>query len=311
MSAKDAPGEVNKDKVFDSSSSSSEDDEIIYRAADIKKKPKTEFFVNVEGAEARAKAAAKREEEEKKALERAEKELEKEAKAEQAAAEKKLVEEKKKIDEVTAYVKKQKRAKEKAINKEKNKKRNSRIAIISAVSVGIIAIIVAIVVAVINLIIIPEQERLAKEKEQRESNARVMAQYLAVPYHAIIYEMDKDEKLFEAVENYHFDDVRRIYDEYLADVTDNETKAYVYLNMAERIGEHTTDEYDEMIEAVKTALIYAPNDTYILTRLHDYYVAIDDREHANEVTQTINDVLGEAPTEQQLKADQGEEWGEG
>ena len=250
MSAKDAPGEVNKDKVFDSSSSSSGDDEIIYKAADIKKRRKTEFFVNVEGAEERAKAAQKRLEEEEKAIAKAEKDLQKIADAEQAEVDRELVEERKKVDEVNAYIQKQRKEKVKAEVKARNKKRNSRITKIVTIAVVAVAVIAIAVITVVNLVIIPEQKRLAEEEEQRRIDEQVKAEFLAVEHNAIIAKLNVDADLFEAVENYHFDDVKRIYAEYLEDVTDNETKAYVYLDMADRIAAHTTDEYDEIIKQI-------------------------------------------------------------
>ncbi|MBR0134082.1 hypothetical protein IJM16_02355 [Candidatus Saccharibacteria bacterium] len=311
MSAKDAPGEVNKDKVFDSPSSSSGDDEIIYKAADIKKRRKTEFFVNVEGAEERAKAAQKRLEEEEKAIAKAEKDLQKIADAEQAEVDRELVEERKKVDEVNAYIQKQRKEKVKAEVKERNKKRNSRITKIVAIAVAAVAVIAIAVITVVNLVIIPEQKRLAEEEEQRRIDEQVKAEFLAIEHNAIIAKLNVDADLFEAVENYHFDDVKRIYAEYLEDVTDNETKAYVYLDMADRIAAHTTDEYDEIINALETARIYAPKDTYVLRRLRDAYLMVDNNEQVAAIDEELKEIGGKRPTDEELEEQNEEEDGQG
>lgn len=115
MSAKNAPGEVNESPNFDSpniTSTADEGQEVIdataeerkkaetvdidgippkekelqFRAEDIKKKGKTEYFVNVEGAEERKKEAAKKAKEEAEIV--AKKAKEEQAAADKAAAEK-------------------------------------------------------------------------------------------------------------------------------------------------------------------------------------------------------------------------------
>lgn len=126
MSAKDAPGEVNKNPNFDSPNISSaadeeqqaidaaaeerkkaetvdidgipiEEKELQFKAEDIKKKGKTEYFVNVEGAEERKKEAAKKAKEEAEAAAR--KAKEEKAAADKAAAEQAAAEAKAKTEE--------------------------------------------------------------------------------------------------------------------------------------------------------------------------------------------------------------------
>lgn len=126
MSAKDAPGEVNENPNFDSPNISSaadeeqqaidaaaeerkkaetvdidgipiEEKELQFKAEDIKKKGKTEYFVNVEGAEERKKEAAKKAKEEAEAAAR--KAKEEKAAADKAAAEQAAAEAKAKTEE--------------------------------------------------------------------------------------------------------------------------------------------------------------------------------------------------------------------
>ena len=125
MSAKNAPGEVNENPNFDSPNISSaadeeqqvidaaaeeqkkaetvdidgvpiEEKELQFKAEDIKKKGKTEYFVNVEGAEERKKEAARKAKEEAEAA--AKKAKEEKAAAEKAAAEKAAAEAKAKTE---------------------------------------------------------------------------------------------------------------------------------------------------------------------------------------------------------------------
>lgn len=126
MSAKNAPGEVNENPNFDSPNISSaadeeqqaidaaaeerkkaetvdidgipiEEKELQFKAEDIKKKGKTEYFVNVEGAEERKKEAAKKAKEEAEAAAR--KAKEEKAAADKAAAEQAAAEAKAKTEE--------------------------------------------------------------------------------------------------------------------------------------------------------------------------------------------------------------------
>ena len=158
MSVNNAPGEVNKDKFFDSPNISSAEDEIEepevdkeaeerkkretveidgvpiegkeikYKAEDIKKKGKMNYFVDVEGAENRAKNEAKKAEEEKAAAEKKaaeeKKSAERKVKEAEAAANREVVEEKKHLEEVNAYIKRQR--KQKAHDDKKEKARDSR-----------------------------------------------------------------------------------------------------------------------------------------------------------------------------------------
>ena len=125
MSAKNAPGEVNENPNFDSPNISSaadeeqqaidvaaeerkkaetvdidgipiEEKELQFKAEDIKKKGKTEYFVNVEGAEERKREAAKKAKEEAEAAAR--KAQEEKAAADKAAAEQAAAEAKAKVE---------------------------------------------------------------------------------------------------------------------------------------------------------------------------------------------------------------------
>ena len=337
MSAKDAPGEVKNNNIFDSPNISSsvddieeivdkkveeqkkretvdidgvpiEDKEIKYRASDIRKKKKMEYFVNVEGAEERAKAEEKKKEEEKKAIAKAAKDIEKEKLAEKADAEKKAVEERKKIAEVTKYINKQKTEKAKeaksAERKAKSKKRN--IIILSVIA------LLAVVGVVATILIVQgdarrEEEIAAKKKEEELEKYREQA--LSDPVNAAIHKLDQSEKLDNELSNADFRQVDLVYDELLDQIDDDYVKARIYMDKANRIARYHDDETEQIIDAVDHAVAFAPDDLLTLYEAIEKYQSAGMMDKAAETQRKYEEVMAFQSEihEQELEEDEDEE----
>jgi hypothetical protein len=340
MSAKDAPGEVKDKELFDSPNiSASEEEEIIkpevdkeaeeqkkretvdidgvpiddkdikYKASDIRKKGRMNYFVHVTDASKYEKLAEKRKAEAKRAAEHRAAEEKREAEHEEkvaaAAAVKKQAEEKKHIDEVNEYVKQKKREKAAADKKEDRKySARRRTIIISAIAVVVVAVIgVAVALIVSNI------QRIADEDaEKRRLDEEYLAEFMANPVNAMLEKINKDEQIIGYIENYQFEEVYRIYDEYLFEVTDNHVKAYVYMDLADKIRMNTTGEEKEVVKVMEKARIYEPEDRYLLSHLQSAYFEAGEKEKAKEVKAEIDRL---APLEVRIGDAEDDEEGEG
>lgn len=323
MSVNNAPGEVDNKDIFDSPNISGAEEEtteavdkaaeeqkkretvdidgvpidekdIKYKAEDIRKKKKMKYFVNVEGEKEREKAEAKKQAVAKRAVEKmnaeAEREVEREEKAAKAAEAKKQAEEEKQIKEVEAFVKKHAKEQEaKPVDDAKKARSDKR----KLVFLGIIAAVVVIVIVVAFVVIAIKGKIVADKEEEDRKEKEYVARFLSDPANAAISKLYKDKDLENALDNYHFDQVKRIYAEYLKDITDDKAKAYVYLNMASRISEVAPTEYDEIIAALEKARDYAPEDTYVLSRLRDGYDPKKDGTKRAEVDRELNRLMSE------------------
>ena len=304
MSANDdAPGEVNKNKVFYSPNISSSDEEIEeeedkateeqkkretvevdgvpieekdikFKAEDIKKKKKINYFVNVEGAEERAKAEAKRKEEEKRAAEKQaedeKKAVERQKKEERIAAHKKLAEDTRKLADIKAYINKQK--KQKAHSDKRAESRSSKRGPIIAVGISILVAVAAILV--VNLIIIPANQRNAEEFAQR--NQKYDYDHLA----SVIYDLNSDENLNNDIMNYNFDAAYKTYALQASQMKNDTERAHLYIDLAERINTYASDYQEEVISAAEIALVYAPFDPEVDYYLMNLYYVNGDEENA-------------------------------
>ncbi len=316
MSVNDAPGEVNKDKVFDSPNISSseeeiekevdkaaeeqkkretvdidgipiEEKEIKYKAEDIKKKTKMNYFVNVEGAEERAKAEAKRKEEAKRAAakqaEDEKKAAEKQKREEQAAADKKLADEKKQLDEVNAYVKKQKNAKVRA---EKKEKRGTDIEETKAfllkgwrkyVTVGITLVSIVVIALSIALPIVNENIKNSEPDQPVEVSSEFRQ----------TIDIINSDTVKNAFDNYDFNTVDILYNEAESMLKSDKEIAVLYLNKAKRTANADLDEKDRIRAAIRKANVYGGDDIEIVSGMQEAYSLIEDRENANRMWERI------------------------
>ncbi len=316
MSVNDAPGEVNKDKVFDSPNISSseeeieqevdkaaeeqkkretvdidgipiEEKEIKYKAADIKKKTKMNYFVNVEGAEERAKAEAKRKEEAKRAAakqaEDEKKAAEKQKREEQAVADKKLADEKKQLDEVNAYVKKQKNAKVRA---EKKEKRGTDIEETKAfllkgwrkyITVGITLVSIVVIALSIALPIVNENIKNSEPDQPVEVSSEFRQ----------TIDIINSDTVKNAFDNYDFNTVDILYNEAESMLKSDKEIAVLYLNKAKRTANADLDEKDRIRAAIRKANVYGGDDIEIVSGMQEAYTLIEDRENANRMWERI------------------------
>jgi hypothetical protein len=270
------------------------------------------YFVHVTDASKYEKLAEKRKAEAKRAAEHqaaeAKREAEREEKEAAAAAVRKQTEEKKHIDEVNEYVKQQKRAKATAAKKDGRDERKAsvrrRIITISSIVAAII-----VVVGIAAALIIINQHRIADEEEQkRKQDEEYLAEFMANPTNAMLDKINKDEEIKRLIENYRFEEVYTIYENYLIDTTDNRVKAYVYMDLADKIRMNTTGEAEEVVKVMEKARIYWPNDPYLLSHLQSAYTEAGDSDKAEEVKAEIDRLL---PLEVRIENDGDEEWGEG
>ncbi len=340
MSAKDAPGEVNNKTLFDSPNISAseettnikpevdkeaeerkkretvnidgipiDDKDIKFKAADIRKKQKMKYFVHVTDASKYEKQAARRKAQAKRAAEQiaAEEKREAERKEKEAAvaAVKKQAEEKKHIDEVNAYVKQKKRENAAAAKKETRGHAVRR----RTITIGAIVATVLIVVGVVVALIISNAQRIADEEaEKRKLDEEALAEYMANPVNAMLEKIHENKEIDGYIENYQFDAIYPIYEEYLYDVTDNHVKAYVYMDLADKIRQNTTGEEAEVVKIMEKARIYDPEDRYVLSHLQDAYNAAGEREKAKEVKAEIDRL---SPLEVRIDNGDEDEGGQG
>lgn len=326
MSAKDAPGEVNTNEVFDSPNISSEEDiaseeskaveeqkkretvdidgvpidekDIEYKAEDIRKKKKINYFVDVEGAEERAKEEAKKKEiakrEAEKIAEAEKQDAERKEKAEKDAAEKKKLEEKKQIEEVNAYIKRQKADKAKKERNEKiannlsaNKKKIT-IASIAALAVIALCVVVGIVFNINN-----DGGEIESEEEQK----KVMEEYVKKTendkYFTATYDLDTSEDLERALKNHDYETVDFIFQSYIDETNDNIEKGKLYANKAKRILKSNNRAKDQVMAAIMKAYELAPEEVSVLQPLHDIYVFYDDLDNADKIQKKLDDAYQE------------------
>jgi hypothetical protein len=313
MSANNAPGEVNKDKVFDSPNISSAEDEIEepevdkeaeerkkretvdidgvpiegkdikYKAEDIKKKSRMNYFVDVEGSEERAKAAAKKAEDEKNAAkhkaEEEKKTAERKEKEAKEAAERKVSEEKKHLEEINAYVKRQK--KEKAHEAKKEKARDSRFRKLfwtgkrKLIIPAAIALLTIIGICVYFCVVIPlqnfeddQESRALADAEAQRHDERTNGN----AYYESREPLDKSEDLKSALDNYDYDTVELIFQEYIDKAENSSDKARLYMDEAKRIWDtNPDDEKDRIYRILLQAYEIDPEDTDVLQSMIDIY----------------------------------------
>ena len=326
MSAKNAPGEVNNKGLFGSPNiTSSEEDitsevdkaaeeqkkretvdidgvpidekDIKYKSEDIRKKGKLNYFVNVEGAEERAKEAAKKKEIAKREAEKiavAEKQDAERKKREEAeAVEKKKLDEKKQIEEVTAYIKRQKSEKAK---KERNAKiankfaANKKKLIIVGVALLVIAsaaFAIAGIIAYINRdaggYISDEDEAKADEKYTEKINQD--------QYFMATLNLDENEDLERALKNHDYEIVDLIYQEFLDKMDKDNDKARLYADKANRIWKADTRQKEQVMAAILAAYELDPDELSVLQTLQSVYTFYDEPEKAKEISEKIEKSL--------------------
>ena len=323
MSAKDAPGEVDNNNFGSPNISSAEeeeikevdkaaeeqkkretveidgipieDKEIKYKAEDIKKMKKMNYFVNVEGAEERAKAAAKKKEAEKRAAEKQaedeKREAEREAKEAKAKAEKDQAAEKQHIEDVKNYIKEQKAKKARDEKREENSERREKLynlfwkgkrkifTLIIPVSVILIIVIASFVITSINN---------AEAEDKLIAEALAEAQSMEeMPFRQAVLEIDNNEILDNALVNYNFDEVDGIYDKIIKKMTENIDIARVYMDKAYRIMDYHPEEVERIVRAAELAYSYAPDELEIANNLYGIYMFADMPDKAAEIDEKL------------------------
>ena len=338
MSAKEAPGEVNNKEVFGSPNIvSSEEDiapevdkaaeeqkkretvdidgipieekDIKYKAADIRKKGKLNYFVDVEGAEERAKAEAKKKETAKREAEKlanAEKQDAERKKKEAAdAAEKKKLEEKKQLEEVNAYIKRQKaekaskERKEKIADKLEANKKKLKIGGIALVVVLAAAFAVAGIIAYINR----DTGGYISDEEEAASAERHIEKIEKDQYFSANTDLDTSDDLRRALNNHDFETVDLLFDSYIEKMDNNTDKAKMYANKANRILQTDTREKDRIMAAALKAYELDPTDISVLQTLKSVYSFYDEAEKAKAISEQLDAAIEKTitPTENDIE----------
>ncbi len=337
MSVNNAPGEVNNNPNFDSPNISSEEDfdsasnqdemveeqaeqkqretvdidgipfskeEIKYKASDIRKKGRVNYFVNIEGAEEHEKTAAKEREAEKISTERrvrdAENIIQKHKRAEQEAANKKLVEEKKRAEEVKKYIKKQKAAKDPKKHELQGANKTSN-PLFSGwhkfLTLGIAVIFIAVVIC------IPLLMNHDDKGEEGDNINNTIGSQLSDALKTI----EQDKTLKNAFENYDFDEVDDIYDHLISNLDNNIDKATLYINKAQKIRQYDKTEQERILAAAEWAYVLASDDENILNGLYDIYSINGYDDKAEEIFAKLRDVS----SKEEYEGDEEDLYGEG
>lgn len=322
MSAKDAPGEVNKNPNFDSPNITSAADEVMemidaekaarkkaetveidgvpidekevkFKAEDIKKKGKTEYFVNVEGAEQRKREAqrrAKLEAEEAKRRAKADDERvinELHKKAEQRKRENRAVEEKAKaednrvIGELHKKAEKRKKENRAAARKERAAKRKKFFQknkkLFKIILIAIVALVVAagIAVAVYFILNPPPTEG---EKSRREEGV-FLEQTIRDFDEVYEYYDSHPENTGDA-----YTGACKIAEEIIASAKDNKTK-YSYILQYSSFIKSKTKDYDHVIDLINNHMDVAETDVqkfHFYSILETAYIELEQYDKANE-----------------------------
>lgn len=344
MSANNAPGEVNKDKFFDSPNISSAEDEIEepevdkeaeerkkretveidgvpiegkeikYKAEDIKKKSKMNYFVDVEGAENRAKNEAKKAEEEKAAAEKKaaeeKKSAERKVKEAEADANRKVVEEKKHLEEVNAYIKRQRKQNKSSKAREE---RNTRFAsmfwtgkrklILPGILIGIV-----VICAVAGLIFgalekkRQEEELLAQDNKDAQEHVERTEKN---QYYQATASLDESEDLRNALDNYDYVTIDLIYQEFLDKAETATDKAKLYADEARRIWRNDNEEKERIYQLAAMAYELDNEDLDVLQILQSIYTSYGDSEKNNEVFEQMQKVLEKQASENPAEDNSG------
>ncbi len=330
MSAKDAPSEVNNNPNFDSVDFSSDEEldpeleekaeelrlqkeretvkidgvpidekKVEYKASDIKKKGRMNYFVNIEGAEERARAAEKKANSDKAASERriheAEAAAEKQKRIDEDEANKKLIEEKRRTDEINKYLKRQssekKRTAKKAYKEENKdalrKRRNSILRIAGIATAVVVLAIVIIVPIVLNA---QEQERIRREEEAEAAASKAI---LGSTYVQIKLKLDSDTYIINAFENYNYERIDQIYDDFDKQLEDYDEKAMLYMDKSKRILRYSPSDSDQILAAAEKAYDYSPRNIEVLSNLAFAYTLVGDTENAELANQRKNLIIEE------------------
>lgn len=318
MSAKNAPGEVNNKGLFGSPNiTSSEEDitsevdkaaeeqkkretvdidgvpidekDIKYKSEDIRKKNKLNYFVNVEGAEERAKEAAKKKEiakrEAEKIAEAEKQDAERKKKEEAEAVNKMKLDEKKQIEEVTAYIKRQKSEKAKQERNAKiadklvaNKKK-IKICGIALIVILAAAFAVAGIIAYINR----DTGGYISDEDENKSMAAHTERTEKDIYYTATDDLDTSEDLERALSNHEFEIVDLIYQPYIDKADNNTDKAKLYANKAKRIMKSDSREKERVMEAILKAYELSPKELTVLQTLRDIYIFYGETEKADKL----------------------------
>ena len=314
MSAKNAPGEVNENPNFDSPNITTAEEEeqqaidaekearkkaetvdvdgvpidekdISFKASDISKKGKAEYFVNVEGAEQRKKEAEKKArieaEEEEKAKKRAERVM-KEIKAEEEAKQK--AEDKRVVGEL----------KQKAKERKKENRKNARIDFIKKHKILLIIISIIVVLAIIGVAVLAfisyKNDDNNKKIEELDRKNQPIADFMETIN-------GLEEKFYEQS---NIENAIAIYDEYIKNAENDKYKSIVYISRARVLDNYMFSDPDnkdliknQLISDVDNGATLDPNNTnvclaynygerYESTTLIDKYKALCDEANAEK-----------------------------
>ncbi len=218
--------------------------EVQFKAADIKKKGKTEFFVNVEGADERKRNEEKRIRDEaaraRREAEEVAKEAEEKAHAAELAAKKKAEEAKRKAtaedNRVIGELKQKASQRKKEIRRAKRQIRHKKIRNFlfkggnKFISLGAVLLVIA---GAIGLIIVPiEDARYAKirQEEQAREDEEAQKELEKDEYYVISTYLDTADEYFE---NFDLDKVDVIYNKALEMATTDEMRVEIYIRKSQ------------------------------------------------------------------------------
>ena len=239
-----AAAERKKAETVDIDGIPIDEKELKFKAADIKKKGKTEYFVNVEGAEERKRNEEKRIRDEaleaKREAEEKAREAEEKARAAQAAANKKAAEAKKRAtaedNRVINELKQKAAARKKEIRRAKCQARRKRITSLlfegghKFITAGIVLLTAAVV---IWFIVVPiEDARYAKlrAEQQAKEEEEIMKQLENDEDYVISTLLDSADEDFRS---FNLQKVDEIYDKALSMASNDGLKAEIYLRKSQ------------------------------------------------------------------------------
>lgn len=313
-----AAAERKKAETVDIDGIPIDEKELKFKVADIKKKGKTDFFVNVEGAEERKRDEEKRIREEaaeaKREAEEKAREAEEKARAARAAADKKAAEAKKRAtaedNRVISELKQKAEARKKEIRRAKGQARRKKVKTLlfarghKFITIGILLLIAAAAVFFVVIPIVDDMDRkrdaeiIAREEEEGKKRLEEDESYIIEP---ILAEADG------YLENFDLSSADNLYNQALNKVSTDELRSYIYLHRSQTTAQLMYDiEPERVLNDAKKA--YELNhDSYEATRwLAEVYERRGEKEKADTLRNKLESMAPDEDDDQN-----GGEWGEG
>ena len=345
MSVNNAPGEVDNKDIFDSPNISTSEDtakeevdkeaeerkkretvdidgvpidekDIKYKAADIRKKKKMKYFVNITDKDKYEKAEAKRKAEVQhyadKIAAEAKREEEREKKEAADAAAKKQAEENQHIEDVKNYIKDRKKAE---ANKKKQAEHENRPNRVKAIffdgwhKFATAGILVVIVIAIVSAIAIQNIVKPGTSGGEEEPTLASEDSETTDEQYKKALEKMNSTPITNALSNYEFDDAERFFNNIADGVDDKKYKALVYLRGANKILSSSEDEVARAERMIDKAYIYGSEDITTLETIINMYNMIGNNQKMEEAQRKLSQLYAAVPYDDNLTE---EDWyGEG